>query len=233
MWEMQLHNGLKEGTFIKETVFLAVDNMSDTHVSIMEAKGYLSAKLPLGSIVIVTTRYKEALSRLGLSMHDECMKMPELEFEEARSLFLKSCEGRNEDDEQLIERCVKRCYFENEEQRMSYHYHPLALDVLGRELAWFDDPKEWVKQLDMIDKDIFNQSNEREHPIFSILRKSFDALVEEDQLLFMDVVLFLPHVFKESILSIQVTVVEWLGMVHKIARVEDVKNGVSARHSHA
>ena len=221
-----MRNGLKEGTFIKEAVFLAIDNMSDTHASIEEAKRYLSAKLPLGSIVIVTTRYKKALPRLGLSMDDECMKMPELEFEEARSLFVKSCDLRNKDDEQLIKCCVKRCYFQSEEQRTSYHYHPLALDVLGRELAWFDDPKEWVKQLDMIDKDIFNQSNEREHPIFSILRKSFDALAEGDQLLFMDV-LFLPNDLDQMYYS-NVTLVEWLGMVHRIARVEDVKNWVSA-----
>ena len=225
-----MRNGLKEGTFIKEAVFLALDNMSDTHASIEEAKSYLSTKLPLGSIVIVTTRYKEALSRLGLSMDDECMKMPELEFEEARSLFVKSCDGKNEDDEQLIKRCVKRCYFQNKEQRRSYHYHPLALDVLGKELAGFVDPKEWEAELDMIDKDIFNQSNERDHhPIFSILRKSFDALAKEDQLLFMDVVLFLPFDLDEIPHSrVSATLVEWLGMVHRIARVEDVKNGVSA-----
>ena len=85
-------------------------------------------------------------------MDDECMKKGELEFEDARSLFVKSCEGRNEDDEQLIEYCVERCYFRNEEQRTSYHYHSLALDVLERELAWIDNPNEWKEQLDMIDK---------------------------------------------------------------------------------
>ena len=100
----------------------------------------------------MTTQYKEALSRLGLSMDDECMKMLELEFEEARSLFVKSYEGRNEDDEQLIEYCVKRCYFRNEEQRTNYHCHSLALDVLKRELAWIDDRNEWEEELDMIDK---------------------------------------------------------------------------------
>jgi hypothetical protein len=227
---LQLHNGLREGKFIKnDPIFLAVDNMSDTNASITEAKGYLSARLPLGSIVMVTTRYKEALAHLRPYIDEsECMKMPELEEEEARSLFVMSSIGRNKDDDQLIQRCLKRCRFWKDNGKTSYEYHPLALDVLGRELARLDDPKEWGAELDMIDADIFNQSYEKDyHPIFSILRKSFDTLTREDQLLLMDAALFSPH----EVVSIETNMLEWLGMVHKL-RIEDVVKGVSALKSH-
>ena len=86
----------------------------------------------------------------------------------------------------------------------SYHYHSLALDILKRELAWIDDSNEWKEQLDTIDKDIFNQSNKRNHhPIFSILKTSFNKLDKKDQLLFMDIVLFLCHEFSNVSYSIE------------------------------
>ena len=55
----------------------------------------------------------------------------------------------------------------------------------------------------------FNLSRRfKEHPVFSILRSSFDSMLEKDQLLFLDVALrFLPSDFKCSSS-------EWLGMVH-------------------
>ena len=226
---MQLQNGLKEGAFIREAVFLAVDNVSDADESVMEANRYLKARLPPGSIVMVTTRYRESLARLGLNIDgDECMEMPELESEEARCLFLTSCGGRNGGDDQLIERCIKKCRFWKGDSERSYHYIPLALDVLGRELARLEDPKEWEAQLDMTDKDVFNQSNESEHhPIFSVLRRSFDALPVPDKLLFMDVALFLP----QHNLFIDVNILKWLGMVHRIGRLEDVRNRVGVLQS--
>ena len=226
---MQLQNGLKEGTFINDTVFLAVDDMSDADESVMEANRYLKARLPPGSIVIVTTQYRDSLARVGLDVDgDECMEMPELESEEARCLFLASCGGRNGDDEQLIERCIKKCRFWKGDRERSYHYIPLALDVLGRELAELEDPKEWEAQLHLIDKDIFNQSHESEqHPIFSVLRRSFDALPERDKLLLMDVALFLP----QHNLFIDVNISKWLGMVHGIGRLEDAGNRVGVLQS--
>ena len=220
---MQLRNGLKEGKFIRGAVFLAVDNMSDADPSVVEVKRYVSARLPPGSIVIVTTRYRDSLARVGLDVDgDECMEMPELESKEARCLFLTSCGGRNGDDEQLIERCIKRCRFWKGDSARSYHYIPLALDVLGRELAQLEDPKGWEAQLDKIDKDPSIDSEK--HRIFSVKRWSFDALPEPDKMLFMDVALFLPG--HNS--SAEVNVLEWLGVVLGIKRMEDVRNGVSA-----
>lgn len=225
---MQLHNALKEG-IIKEAVFLALDNMSDTDTSIVEAKTYLSASLPPGSIVMVTARTKESLTRVRpYLMGENCVEMPELRIEEAKSLFAKSSgfELGNEDDEQLIQRCVQRCWFLKDGDK-GYHYHPLALDVLGRQLGYID-LKEWNAQLDKIDEDIFNQSKENNHPVFSIVRKIFDALSPEDQLLFMDVALFLPGITYAQVVSVQF---QWLGMVHGLARIEDVMTALSVQSS--
>lgn len=108
MWRLQLENGLREGNFIKEAVFLALDNLLDSNASIKQVKRYLSAKLPSGSIVIVTTRSKDLLLNMRQYINENnCMEMPELNIEEATSLFVKSCEfeKENEVDERLIERC--------------------------------------------------------------------------------------------------------------------------------
>lgn len=132
---------MQEKEFIRDPVFLAIDNMPDSNASVMQAKSYLSGRLPVGSIMMVTSRYKESLAPLREYIDEnECMKMPELELEEARCLFEKSSEGRIDDDRQLVERCVQRCQFYDDDRRTSYHYHPLALDVL--------DPEEWGAQLD-------------------------------------------------------------------------------------
>ena len=63
--------------------------------------------------------------------------------------------------------------------------------------------------------DTFNQLQEREHPIFSILRRSFDTLKPEDQLLFMDVALFYPE--EENGVYWSCNVFEWLSMVHGVS----------------
>ena len=139
-------------------------------------------------------------------------------------------ESRNGIDDRLVQRCIKRCHFHKDSGSTSYHYHPLALNVLGSQLG-FIDPKEWRAQLDNVDEDIFNASRDNGHPIFSILRKSFDTLVPEDQLLFMDVVLFLPREDTYYILDqdgIHWDVYKWLGKVHRIPSVDGVMGGVSS-----
>ncbi|KAG0559495.1 hypothetical protein KC19_10G109500 [Ceratodon purpureus] len=249
----QLENGLKEGNFVKEAVFLALDNLLDSNAAFKQVKRYLSAKLPSGSIVMVTTRSKDLLLNMRQYFNqNNCMEMPELNIEEATSLFVKSSEFEKEgdDDARLIERCVMRCcfrkddpcrsendnnncnhnypaYYENEREydhyydqirRHNHHYHPLALDVLGRQLGRIDRSK-WRVQLRLIDEDIFNLTRESTHPIFSILKKSFYTLSPEDQLLFIDVALFLPHQVEGGC-----NVIEWLGMVHSLPSIDDVKS---------
>ncbi|KAG0627867.1 hypothetical protein M758_2G234200 [Ceratodon purpureus] len=221
--EDQLQNALREG-IIKDPIFLTLDNMSDQDASIAEVQIYLSARLPAGSIVIVTARSKDWLLRVRPYIDEsKCMQMPELMLDEAKSLFAKSSDAqlRNDVDEKLILRCVKRCYFQKEDDSKSSHYHPLALDVLGKQLSRLTDLNEWVMLLDRIDEDIFNQSRENNHPIFSILRKSFDGLSTGDQLLFMDVALYLPY--NDGLFpNVDYSVVDWLGMVHNFQRVDDV-----------
>lgn len=203
--------------------------MSDTDASIMQAKSYLSARLPPGSIVMVTARAKDSLIRVRPYLHEKnCMSMPELMIEEAKALFIKSSnfERRSDNDELLIELCVERCRFSKDDTHKSHHYHPLALNVLGRQLG-FIDPTEWEEQLDKIDEDIFNHSKEINHPIFSILRKSFDALSPEDQLLFVDVALFLPETFSFAWYGTTDVHFHWLGMVHGSHRIDNVMMAVS------
>ncbi|KAG0588944.1 hypothetical protein KC19_2G280600 [Ceratodon purpureus] len=221
--EEQLQNALREG-IIKDPIFLTLDNMSDQDASIVEVQSYLSARLPIGSIVIVTARSKDWLLRVRPYMDEsKCMQMPEMMLEEAKSLFVKSSSAmlRNDVDDKLILRCVKRCYFQKEDDNKSCHYHPLALDVLGKQLSRLTDLGEWVMLLDRIDEDIFNQSRENNHPIFSILRKSFDGMSPGDQLLFMDVALYLPN-NDVNFRQVDYSVFEWLGVVHNFQRVDDV-----------
>jgi hypothetical protein len=221
-----LLNRLKGG-IIKEAVFLALDNVSHTQASMDEAKNYLSASLPSGSIVLLTSRTKETLLCVRPYVDEgNCLEMPELDVEEARSLFCKSSnlELTSEVDEGLIMRCVERCHFKKDDGSGSSHYHPLTLDVLGKQLGCIDS-REWRAQLDKIDEDIFNLSNERDHPIFSILRRSFDVVSKEDQLLFMDVALFTP--FPYAHFSHKLNVFEWLGMVHRRS-ADNVIRGVSS-----
>ena len=100
---------------------------------------------------------------------------------------------------------------------MSSHYHPLALQALGRQLGSIGcDSEQWWAILK--GNDIFNPSRESQHPVFSILRRSFDALNIQDQLLFMDAALFVPHI-KGRIwysLGYKLNFYEWFGMVHGI-----------------
>jgi hypothetical protein len=236
-----LLNGLKRG-IIKEAVFLALDNVSHTQTSMDEAKSYLSASLPIGSIVLLTSRTKETLLYMRAHVEEgNCLEMPELDVEEAKSLFCKSSdlELTSEVDGELILRCVERCRFEKDDGSGSSHYHPLTLDVLGKQLGCIAS-REWRAQLDKIDEDIFNLSKETDHPIFSILRRSFDVVSKEDQLLFMDVALFTPrrsyvwkyprgsYVWKYQFLSSGHTLdgFEWLGMVHRRSAC-DIVLGVS------
>ncbi|KAG0627870.1 hypothetical protein M758_2G234400 [Ceratodon purpureus] len=220
----QLQNALREG-IIKDPIFLTLDNMSDEDASIAEVQSYLSARLPTGSIVIVTARSKDWLLRVRPYIDEsKCMQMPELMQEEAKSLFAKSsdAEMRSGVDEKLILRCLKRCCFQKQDGSGNCHYHPLALDVLGRQLSRLTDLNEWVMLLDRIDEDIFNQSRENNHPIFSILRKSFDALCSGDQLLLMDVALYLPNVEDTRTLEGVYNLFDWLRMVHNFQRIDDV-----------
>ena len=214
-------------------VFVAIDNVLGPK-SIEEAKKYLKVGCP-GSIVMVTTRVRGDFKYLGI-VDGNCHEVPELEESEAKSLFLYHAEVNFEVDEEVLRQCVKRCYF-SKGDGISFHWHPLALTVLGIEMG--GDPSEWESKLKEVD--VFNQRREVEHGVFSILRWSFDMLREEDKLLFMDVALFDTsdfdytywrkawlHGYYPHILDIERTwcLYEWLRVVHNLS-MDDVKKRVS------
>ena len=209
---------------IKDSVFLALDNMSGKDALINEVKSYLSAKLPLGSIVMITSRSKTALMKLRSYIDESsCLEMPELMLEEAKCLFMRSIgsELRDEIDEQLMDRCVRQCYFKRSENNSTYHYHPLALDVLGRHLGYMD-PKKWPAHLDKIGEGTLKQGMEVDHHIFSILRSSFDSLERDnDKMIFMDIGLFIPRYLNGK------DELEWLRIA---SSVTDVMSCVSPKH---
>jgi hypothetical protein len=208
---MQCKDRIKKG--MKKKVFLAIDNVSPSQQTIDEAKELLRMEYLPGSIVVVTARSLDLLQK-DLNV-EECMEMPELNEGDARLLFQyhaapsSNLEIRDDMFEQLLKQCVKRCYFGKGDHSKSGHYHPLALKVLGGQLG--SDPKEWVDKLNELDP--YNPYNEKVHPIFSILGRSFEILKQEDQFMFMDVAIYFPVTVLAS-LEGSLNVFEWLSMVH-------------------
>jgi hypothetical protein len=201
---------------LKEKVFLAIDNVSAAQQIVDEARDLLRLEFMPGSIVVVTARSLGQLRNLNL---EECMEMPELDEDDARSLFLYHAAPSsyskiaNEMNEHLLKQCIKRCYFRKGDGK-GCHYHPLALKVLGGQLG--NDSKEWIEKLN--DLDPFNQyeEEEKEHPIFSILGRSFETLKQEDQFIFMDAAIFFPkqlELFNAYNNLFKGDVFEWLSMV--------------------
>ena len=197
---------------------LTIDNVCNEK-TMKQAKDLLKVRYEPGSIVIVTARSLELLQ--DLKIHEKnCIEMPELEEDEAKHLFLYHATPESEVDEEFVMRCVERCNFGKGDRR-SYHYHPLALKVLGTQVGYESEP--WNLQFDEVD--IFNPLREKEHPIFSVLRKSFDTLLPEDQLLFMDAALFYPE---RSFFLREwepINIFDWLSMMHGLS-VDVVKRRV-------
>ncbi|KAG0569869.1 hypothetical protein KC19_6G122200 [Ceratodon purpureus] len=167
-------------------VVLAIDNVSGNSKVCEEALKYLRLEYGHGSIVMVTARALGELEILGI-MRGSCLAMPELVRDEARALFLYHAEPKDEVDEGVVIQCVNRCHFGKGDGKGSKHYHPLTLKVLGSQLVG-RHPGEWKAQLE--EEDVFNQRQEQENPVFSILRRSFDTLKFEYRMLFIDVALF-------------------------------------------
>jgi len=162
-------------------VFLAIDNVSST--TSKQALTFLQANYGLGSVLLVIAHSLNELTSLGID-GNECMEMLELEMEEARSLFLYhvACVPptywSNKDDHELISSCIERCHFKKS-NGISSHYHPLALQTLGEQLQCIGYVQErWRSLLHEID--YLNPFGEPQHLVFSILRRSFDALNPQD-----------------------------------------------------
>lgn len=73
---------------LAQPIFLALDNVQADHKSIQIAQTYLTAGFGPGTIVLVTARSPDLLN-LKLNLDEtNCLEMPELKEDEARSLFL-------------------------------------------------------------------------------------------------------------------------------------------------
>ncbi|KAG0559634.1 hypothetical protein KC19_10G120200 [Ceratodon purpureus] len=204
---------------VKKPVFFAIDNLLDNLEAKKQARTLFGTRWVEGSVVIVTTRAQGELINLNQYIQSEdCIQMPELTEEEARSLFLNhvTCgQGATIEvlDKGLISRCVERCHF-GKGEGLGRHYIPLALEVLGEQLGCNGyDAELWEEQLKNID--IFEEKlTKDEHPIFSILRTSYDSLSEDVQMLFMDTALFLPsHPFLPFDIY-KWNLFDWLSTVH-------------------
>ncbi|KAG0613625.1 hypothetical protein M758_6G117100 [Ceratodon purpureus] len=200
-------------------VVLAIDNVSGNSKICEEALKYLRLEYGQGSIVMVTARALGELENLGI-VSGSCLAMPELVRDEARALFLYHADPKDEVDEGVVMQCVNRCHFGKGDGKGSKHYHPLTLKVLGSQLVG-RHPGEWTSQL--VEEDVFNQLQEQENPVFSILRRSFDTLKFEQRMLFMDVGVFGFVRFAWGDPDEWVTwynMFEWLSMVHGISTEE-------------
>lgn len=211
-------------------MFLTIDNVSIDHGIIKQAKTYLGTKWSEGSVVIVTSRSLDDLMYLREYINEsDCMEVPKLTKDEAKSLFLNHAKSTNnydatiKMDEQLVNHCVEKCCFSKGTCKDDHHYIPLALEVLRDELAYIGyDPKKWnawLKKIDTFEMEL----SKNKHPIFSILRTSYDSLSLKAQMLFMDVALFLPCEQYQSWhwgCFLKCNLLDWLGMVHtpKVAK---------------
>jgi len=133
-----------------QRTFLAIDNVRDNDHSIKQAKMFLNTPFHEDSLVLVTARSQSTLALLGID-RNACFEILELGQEDATSLFLYHIahgeQFTNREDIDSIEWCVQKCYFHKGDGG-SYHYHPLALEALGRQLSCLEEkPSKWRQLL--------------------------------------------------------------------------------------
>lgn len=224
-------------------MFLALDNVQPDAELLEEARKYLTiwgqaeanASVGNGTIVIVTAQSIETLDKVGINSSN-CLEMPDLVEEEARKLFLLYAAPDYDlkpEDDRYVRYCLRLCYFSKGESA-GKHYHPLALTALGNQLQSDEpDPSSWEKELSR--DDVFNQMHvEGGHPIFRILRRGFDMLHPDDQLLFVDVVLFRPdrwgNLFRGTSNDHGANISDWLLLVHpRFSDRDSLKKGVRVK----
>ena len=114
------------------------------------------------------------------------MKTPSLLEHEAKALFIHHAEcatsGLSKSEEEALEKLMKHCCFTV--NGAIEEYHPLALRALGTR-AGTVDTKEWLDVAANLKYDVTGNV----HPVFSILRSSYDTLSSECQRMFLDLAL--------------------------------------------
>lgn len=202
-------------------MFLAIDNVWNEDISREQAEALLGMGFHPESLVIVTSRNGELLKWLGI--HKECcFEMPELDKGDATEILLQSaapgCDIRSLTDYQriVVDKVVERCFLTKgpiTDASFEKQYVPLALEAMGRQLRLplNDTPTgltTWVNKLDL------RRSNEKQHPIFNVLRLSYDSLPSsKHKSIFLDIALCAPRQQDNNSPSVE-KVCEWLSMVY-------------------
>ncbi|KAG0554032.1 hypothetical protein KC19_12G058100 [Ceratodon purpureus] len=201
-----------------QKVFLVLDNVQDNYKSIQVAQAYLKGGYGPGSFILITTRTIDVLKKLHLDGSNS-FEMPDLEEDEARSLILNCSISlpSNEINEEFVKNSIKQCYF-SKGDGTSKHYHPLALKVLSQQLG----SNSTLQPSPFSEINTFNGYGHLEHPIFSILRSTFDSLRREHQLVFMDLAL-LASKLNTTVWPIHWNQLDWLCMVHD-KTTEEIKD---------
>lgn len=192
----------------RHKVFLALDNVNDTQEMLENARMFLRAGFHPESKVLVTARSCKVLEQLfGSLAKMTSIPVPKLTQEEAIRLFLQhatyensTIESFSSECKDVIVRCVEQCF----------QGHPLALKALGARLRIISDvdPQQWSEHLEDLD---FKMSHDRVHPIFSILRTSYDALPEGHKFVYIDIALYAP----QGVLWSVGNLCNWLGYMHQ------------------
>jgi hypothetical protein len=206
---------------IEYKVFLAIDNVWGEDLSLEQAECLLGMGFHPDSLVIITSRNREHLEWLGI--HKECcFEMPELDKGDATAVLLQSaapgCDIQSMTDDQrvAVAKVVERCFLAKgpiSDTGSEKHYVPLALEVLGRQLRLplggsSKKLTQWVDKLDL------KWSDQRQHPIFSVLRLSYDNLPSsKHKRIFLDVALCAPRKQDNTSASVN-EVCKWLSMVY-------------------
>ena len=215
-------------------MFLAIDNVWDDPRSLGEANDYLSNDLHPESKVLVTARCKTTLRNLGIQ-GECCFEMPDLREEDAMDLFLQNAcpspspiELANPEHLNVVRKCISYALYSKRgdtEWSRAYHFHPLALKVLGlfmKTLTPF--PSKWIEKLN--NPKILGS---KVKDVNSVLRTSFDMLPEDDhRAMFLDVAIYAPtrqyYWFKPPTVE---EVCEWLSMLYG-QEIEVVMDKVSS-----
>lgn len=200
----------------REPVFLAIDNVTGDESSLREAREYLEVGFhPKSKILITSTSLVNVQDLLPGSQF--CMAMPRLRVKEAAEIFLKSAapmksiSGLTDEEQRIVGLCIQQCLVEAEdygdfcepdveekqllidcrESRRSYH--PLALSALGDFFRRYSSNTHMLRWKDHLEKnvDLFKDVWSSPDGIGRIIGLQFSILHPSEQLLFLDIALYL------------------------------------------
>ncbi|KAI5059214.1 hypothetical protein GOP47_0025533 [Adiantum capillus-veneris] len=167
----------------KQQVFLALDNISERNRDV--AKDFLYGfEYHVNSIVLVTSRSKDVLEKLGIPERC-CMHCPCVTAEEGLKIVLNhvglnNIEVLRKEQRHIIQKTVEMCNFGGQ-------LHPMALNVLAAQLGM--NPSSW--KLSALD---FSEASDREHKLFTEMEAIVLGLPDQQTRdMFMDIALFTPE----------------------------------------